>query len=207
MANLTDYPDRIAPKILYSPNNTVTRSIMDYANITFEAIQVLLDTLELVDNCSSTFVTDNPPDSDLIGQLDTYINNPLVDTLSGVSQTTLSRLQALLEDGSPNNIWNRTADLHDNIVLIEEYIYLVDWDVFYPVGSENDMINISFNKNLQKDLGISSVFAGVSHDYHMTCHMTCTTVIISRDSNNYHTTQHYTIMCLTLSYDYHVTIL
>ncbi len=144
---------------------------MSYANITFEAVQILLDTLVLVDNCSSSFVTDNPPDSDLITQLDNYINNPLVDTLSGISQNTLGQLQALLQDGSSNNIWNRTAVLHDNIVLIEEYINLVDWDVFYPVDTEEDMIDISFNKDRQLDLGMSSVFAGMSHDYHMT--ITC----------------------------------
>ena len=160
LANITDYPKRIAPKVLYTPNNTVTNNIMEYANMTFEAIQLLLNMLEQVDNCSATFVGQNPPNGDLASQLDTIINNPLLGTLSGLDQSTLSNLESLLEVGSPRNIWNRTEELHEYVVLIEQYVGVVDWDVFLPIDTEEEVIDISFDKDLQTELGISSVFAG-----------------------------------------------
>lgn len=160
MANLTNLPHKIAPKVLYSPNNTVTNNIMEYANMTFKAVQELLTVLEQIDNCSTSFVTDNPPDGELAEQLEAYLNSPLFSTLSGLNQATLESLQSLLVIGSSNNIWNRTEELHEYIVLIEKYIHVIDWDVFYPVNSEDEMIGISFDKGLQKELGMSSVFAG-----------------------------------------------
>lgn len=133
---------------------------MEYANITFESVQLLLDMLEQIDNCSSTFANDNPPDGPLVEALQSYLNTPIFNTLSGANQSVLTRLESLLESGSPDNIWNRTEELHEYVTLIEKYVGLVDWDVFYPVDSEDHIINISFDKELQKDLGMSSVFAG-----------------------------------------------
>ena len=177
LANVTDYPQRIAPKVLYTPNNTVTNNIMEYANVTFETIQLLLNMLEQIDNCSATFVNQNPPNGDLASQLDAVINNPLVGTLTGLDQNTLSNLQSLLEVGSPSNIWNRTEQLHKYVVLIEQYVGLVDWDIFVPMDTEDELIDISFDKELQTEMGISSVFAGGcgyrSHDY---MYMSCDTV-------------------------------
>lgn len=172
MANLTNLPHKIAPKVLYSPNNTITNNIMEYANVTFEAIQEFLDVLQQIDNCSTAFVTLNPPDGELVEQVDAYLNTPLFSSLSGLDKTTVEGLQSLLDYGSSNNIWNRTEELHEYIGVIEEYIRVVDWDIFYPVDSEQDMIDISFDKNLQKELGMSSVFAGLF--VYITSHMTVT---------------------------------
>ena len=134
---------------------------MEYANGTFEAIQLLLDTLVQIDNCSTQFVNQNPPDGEVANRFREYLSDPTVLSLSGANSQMLTNLtNSLFKIGSPNNIWNLTEELHENVLMLEEASNLIDWDVFYPVESEEEMVRISFDKDLQKELGMSSVFAG-----------------------------------------------
>lgn len=159
--NRTQTLDRISPKVLYTPNTTTTRDIIEKANLTFSAIDDILQWLEMIDNCSTYFTNQNPPDSDLVKQFRATLNNPLVSGLSGIDNNTLSTLNTLLKPNSPNNIWNLTKELHMYVEFIEEVVNLVDWNVYYPVDSEDEMTTISLDPDLQKKLGITTVFAGI----------------------------------------------
>ena len=115
----------------------------------------------MIDNCSTYFANQNPPDSDLVKQFRATLNSPFVSSLSGIDNDTLSTLNTLLKPNSPNNIWNLTKELHMYVEFIEEIVNLVDWNVYYPVESEKEMTRISFDPDLQEKLGITTVFAGM----------------------------------------------
>ena len=115
----------------------------------------------MIDNCSTYFANQNPPESDVVKQFRAALNSPLVSGLSGIDNDTLSTLNTLLKPNSPNNIWNLTKELHMYVELIEEVANLVDWNVYYPVDTEDEMTTISLDTDLQKKLGITTVFAGM----------------------------------------------
>ena len=56
-------PGRISLKVLYTPDNNLTRSIMTKANRTFAAAEFLQNWAEQVSNCSEYFLESYPPDS------------------------------------------------------------------------------------------------------------------------------------------------
>ena len=54
---------KVALKVLYTPNNNLTRSIMKKANRTFANVEYFRNWAEQVVNCSQYFLDSFPPDS------------------------------------------------------------------------------------------------------------------------------------------------
>lgn len=151
-------PDKLAPKILYAPNTTTTRDIMYRANATFATIEFILDWMEQIDNCSQYFLENtNASDPNIVATRNILKNISLANTNSD----TVQQLYDLLDEDNPNNLWHILEDISATSESIQKSIRYVDWDIFYPINSEEELLQIAKNQAKQKELGISSVFGGM----------------------------------------------
>lgn len=150
-------PDKLAPKILYAPNTTTTRDIMYRANTTFATIEFILEWMEQIDNCSKYFLQNtNASDPTIVtirSILSNFSDNSDIDAVR--------QMQDLLDENNPNNLWHILEDVSATSESIQKSIRYVDWDIFYPINSEEELLQIAENQAKQKELGISSVFGAV----------------------------------------------
>ena len=148
-------PDQQTPKILYSPNTTSTRSIMHRANVTFATVEFVLNWMKQIDNCTDYFLNNiNESNVDIVRDytgriLKTQPNN-----------SNIQLIHDLVDVNSSNNIWNILHRVQSASENIQATIRLIDWDIFYPVENEQELVKLASNVSLQNEKGISFVFAG-----------------------------------------------
>lgn len=147
-------PDHLTPKILYAPNTTTTRDIMHRANTTFATIEFILEWMEQIDNCSQYFLENtNASDPNIVATRTVLSNFTYIDAAR--------QIHDFLDEDNPNNLWHTLEDISATSESIQRSIRYVDWDIFYPINSEEELLEIAGNEAKQKELGISSVFGGM----------------------------------------------
>lgn len=149
-------PDKIVPKILYSPDTPITRSIMHRANVTFATIEFILDWLRQIDNCSTLFVDNTNSSDGFFDNLRTAVSN----LLQTRDDPNLLLVYDLINPSSPTNIWNILEYVSNTSRSIQDQLQLLDWDIFYPVESSDKLVKLASDFGLQKELNITAVFAG-----------------------------------------------
>jgi ABC-type multidrug transport system ATPase subunit len=177
---------RASPKILYSPDTKVTREIMKRANFTFSTVEFILKLLKQVDNCTDFFLENVGPNNTYVNNVRNAIdllnsapnnltngntavmnivkaltNSSSLDVTSGNINSSLVTVRNLLDVDNPNNIWAVLTGVKETSATIQENIQMIDWDIFYPTDSEEDLVSLAFDKTRQSSLNISSVFAGI----------------------------------------------
>ena len=153
-------PKRIVPKILYSPNTTVTRSIMHKANITFSTIEFILSWLRQIDNCSQLFLETTNASSPVIVSIRNYANTILQTSGNNSTIQQIRLINQLLDPDNPNNLWNSLERVSATSQDIQGELLRLDWDIFYPVENQEKLVELATNMWRQKELNITSVFAG-----------------------------------------------
>ena len=130
---------------------------MHRANATFATIEFILDWMEQIDNCSQYFLQNTNATDPNIVVIRTILNSSLPNTNSGA----VRQIYDLLDEDNPNNLWHILEDISATSESIQNSIRYVDWDIFYPINSEEELLQIAENQAKQKELGISSVFGGM----------------------------------------------
>lgn len=160
-----------APKILFTPNTSLTRSIMAKANRTFSAVEFVLRWTMQVRNCSQYFLEHYPPSSPDVVALQNTIQSLLsIPTLPANVRETLWQAQDMLDPGLPGNIWAVLIEMRDVSEMVDEILGKFDWDVFWPVHSEQEILDLASNTTAQRQRGMTSVFAGKCSVQHTHTH-------------------------------------
>ncbi len=160
--NLSQIPDHVAMKILYTPHNIHTERIIDRAARVFQTFAYVQDWAEQIANCSDEFLINFPPNSSqanysrvsvalLLGDNvtvdDFTINNVTIDgqnlinrldpLRANLSVDNLEFLRGLLNESAPGNIWEVVTNVRDIAVVIHDFLDRFNWDVFYPVPDQS----------------------------------------------------------------------
>lgn len=156
------FASQVTPKILYSPNTARTREIITRANRTFAMFGFMRDWADQLDNCSTYFLEHYSPDSPLVVQLRSATGTLLTSSqFLPIDRAMLQEVYDLLDPYQPGNVWELVRGVRDGARAVKNLIGVVDWDLFYPMESEADMIKVSGSVARRKELGMSSVFAVV----------------------------------------------
>lgn len=86
------------------------------------------------------------------------------------SNASLLQAKSLLDPNSQDSIWEIVGFISNTSLSILDQINGVDWEIFTPVTSEAEMVELSSNYLGQKKRGISTVFAGVVMEDFVTSH-------------------------------------
>ncbi len=171
--NLSQIPDHVAMKILYTPHNIHTERIIDRAARVFQTFAYVQDWAEQIANCSDEFLINFPPNSSqanfsrllvavLLGDNvtvdDFTINNVTVDSQTLKAQLdrlranssvdNLEFLRGLLNESAPGNIWEVVTNVRDIAVVIHDFLDRFNWDVFYPVPDQSTYIVTCANQSV-----------------------------------------------------------
>ena len=161
-----------APKILYAPDNWVTRSIIKRANWTFATVELLLNWTQQVDNCSTYFLERYPRNSTDIAALRNLTRSLLeldgdaserngVGILPNDTREQLEEVNDLLDPEGSDNLWQLLESARDASERVERLITQFDWDVFKPVASEAEMEERARHTPPVLTRGSDTVLAGV----------------------------------------------
>ena len=132
----------IAPKILYTPDNDLTRRIMSKANRTFATVDFVLQWTSQIKNCSDYFTNHYPPTSPAIQTTNNTILALLqLDSLSNNAQSTLLQAADLFNPNRPNNIWQVVQRASAASQQIDDLLNQFHWDVFTPIEREKKIWN------------------------------------------------------------------
>lgn len=156
-SDTTYIPKRIVPKILYSPNNNITRSIMHKANVTFATVDFILSWMKQIDNCSQYFLSNTNASTPFI----VAVRNYTAAILKTRKDKNIQLVHDLVDPDSPNNLWGILTSVSTTSKSIQSDILRLDWDIFYPVDDTEKLIELASNTVLQNELNITSVFAGM----------------------------------------------
>ena len=163
--NKTAEVNYIAPKILYTPDNSFTRRIMSKANRTFASVEFVLQWTAQIRNCSEYFTTHYPPSSPTIQTTNNTIHALLsLGSLSYDARSTLLQAADLFNPNRPGNIWLVVKRASIASQQIEGLLGQFHWDVFTPVEREEDMEPLASNTTAQLERNMTSVFAAVVFD-------------------------------------------
>lgn len=187
--SLDDTPEKVALKILYTPQTNLTHSILEKANRTFETAVFVMEWSGQVANCTQFFLDNFPPDSPQVVRTRQVIDAlvaandgtafPLpASSLNNVGQNititnqSLIRAKTLLNESAPGNIWETVTRVHEQAASIHDSLAIFDWDVFLPLPTEEAMEEMAADYTQQKRKGISHIIAGVVFDENLPAEMT-----------------------------------
>ena len=153
--------DQAAPKILFTPNTPLTRSIIAKANRTFASVEFILSWTRQIRNCSQYFLEHYPPYSPDVVTLRNTIHTLLsLPALPANARQTLEQADDMLNPDKPDNIWLLLQQMQYIAERVEEVLAGFDWDVFWPVDSQQEILDLASNATAQLARGMNSVFAG-----------------------------------------------
>ena len=122
----------------------------------------MLSWAEQLENCSNYFLENYSPDSPLMVQLRDATGAILASPeFLPIDRDAVRQMHDLLNPTRPGNIWELVLEIRDSAHMVAELIGIVNWDLFYPMDSEKEMVDVSGSVARRKELGISSVFAVV----------------------------------------------
>jgi hypothetical protein len=139
----------LSPKIFFTPDTPCTRSIIHRANRTIAVAGILVAWSHSVTTCSA-YLLRNDTRSTIITAVDELVNVTRdnqtalpegVDDMVGVIGENLTQLQEALDPANPNNLWFTLQDVHDGAQQIEESMRAINWDIFTPISSQEEMVD------------------------------------------------------------------
>lgn len=125
---------------------------MHKANITFSTVEFVLTWLRQIDNCSQFFLENTNSSSPVIEAIRNYT--------AAIDDPTIKQVNQLLDPKNPDNLWHELAQVSTTSQEIQGKLLRMDWDIFYPVESQEKLVELATNMWMQKELNITSVFAG-----------------------------------------------
>ena len=125
---------------------------MHKANITFSTVEFVLTWLRQIDNCSQFFLENTNSSSPVIEAIRNYT--------AAIDDPTIKQVNQLLDPKNPDNLWHELAQVSTTSQEIQGKLLRMDWDIFYPVESQEKLVELATNVWMQKELNITSVFAG-----------------------------------------------
>ena len=158
-----------APKILYSPDTPLTRSIIHRANRTFASVELILSWTTQINNCSTFFLDKYPRDSSDIASLRNGTAALLASPtpLTEKSREQLTEVNKLLDPDNPKNLWVLLERAKAASASTKHLLSQFDWDVFKPVASEEEMERRARTTLPVLTRGNDTVFGGVAFQGNM----------------------------------------
>ena len=133
---------------------------MQKANITFSTIEFILSWLRQIDNCSQLFLETTNASSPVIVSIRNYTNAILQTSTNNSAIEQIRFINQLLDPNNPNNLWSSLQQVSETSEDIQAQLLRLDWDIFYPVENQEKLVDLATNMWRQKELNITSVFAG-----------------------------------------------